>query len=257
LSKHLSFNCINSIFALSSGQDHQKSVEKQIQMSQYYGFLEVDPFFGWGYPYYQGIPTSVAPKEPGHNLHPVSNQQYPPQYSHHTYPYTVLQSTPSLPQAYYPCTVSLVPSTQYTLAPASYLDNLYQNQQLLSLMAQWPMSGPSYPNDVFAYLQNGGPMPDLNAMHTKMIQGGPDFTPEINGGLPNPPIADARGAIITQLYDEVIYLDNPPTIDANPQIHFSPLPLPPPMPDIPASLGYSYYQGYQDWNLQALASIPI
>jgi len=67
-----------------------------------------------------------------------------------------------------------------------------QERELMSLIAQWPMKGPSYPATVNTYLQRLGPMPDLKALASELTK----VQSDVKSGkyeLENPQPASALG----------------------------------------------------------------
>src|SRR5436190_11801901 len=148
------------------------------------------------YPIQQpGAAPSGGIMQPGHNLHPVSNHHYFTQNQQYYHPHSFASNSSSPSPAYSrtpsPAIPPTTPTTHYALAPASYPSNVYQNGQFVGLLAQWPMSGPMYPDNVIAYLGNRGPMPDLNSLQAQLMQ----VNMDISSGrydLSNPSIADPR-----------------------------------------------------------------
>lgn len=217
-------------------------------MAQY---SAVGPVFGGAYPSQQALPIAAGQSgtmQPGHNLHPVSYQHYATQNQQHFHPYTLANFSPSPSPSYSRTPSPSIPPTPPShgvFAPAAIWNNPYQNGQFVSLIAQWPMSGPMYPDNVIAYLRNRGPMPDLNAFQGQLIK----VKAEVDSGkynLSNPSIADP-GMITSRWTDEVDIFQTP-WVAANPQIHGAPLPAPEPLPVGPANSAIDPQQGLQAYN---------
>jgi hypothetical protein len=117
-------------------------------------------------------------------------------------------------------------------APALWPCDVYKNTQIASLVAQWPMNGPTYPSSLATYLENQGPMPDINALHTQLLQ----VNADIAAGkyyLSNPSIADPRH--IKSFWSDGVDISQTPTVVADPKMYGYPLPPPAPLPVIPSS----------------------
>ena len=123
--------------------------------------------------------------------------------------------------------------------------NAYQNGQFVSLLAQWPMRGPMYPDNVVEYIGNRGPMPDLNALEGQLMQVKADVASG-KYNLSNPSIADPS-MIMSRWTDGVDVLQTPWVV-ADPRIHGAPLPPPAPLPVGLANSAINHQQGIQVYN---------
>jgi hypothetical protein len=220
-------------------------------MSQYPA--GVGPVITAGYPLQQSqgyVMTPNGAMQAGHNLHPISGQQYPIQGTPHYHPYGVANIAPSTPPSYSrtpsPYTPPTVPSTQHASTPSPYhVGPNSHNIRFLTLLAQWPMSGPSYPDSVNSYIANRGPMPDLNALQAQMIQ----INMDVAAGkynLPNPSIANP--SMIASSWSDNVDVLQTPWVVADPRIHGNPLSAPAPLPAMPASAEIDLSQGFQAYN---------
>ena len=215
-------------------------------MSQY---SAVGPVLGGAFPSQQGLPMAAGTMQPGHNLHPVSYEHYATQNQQHFHPHVFSNFCPSSSPNYSrtpsPSIPTTTPPSHYAFAPATMSSNAYQNGQFVGLIAQWPMSGPMYPDNVIAYLGNRGPMPDLKALQGQLVQ----VKADVDSGkynLPNPSIADP--SMIKSRWTDGVDVFQTPWVVANPQIHGSPLPAPEPLPVGPANSAIDHQQGLQAYN---------
>ena len=204
-----------------------------------------------GYPGAQSLSGAVSSSgamQPGHNLHPVSNQQHAIQQPQYTHSYTVEQVVPSPPQTYSRTPSPLPPagtSVQHTLAYTPS-PNGPNTQQILfnQLYWSWPMNGPMQPEAMQAYRQNpANPMPDLHAMQAELARVNSNIA---NGmyNLPNPSIASPSD-IVSQWSDNVD-VSQTPWIKADAR-HGAPLPIPAPLMVAPqggSGTGWGQYMGW-------------
>jgi len=208
------------------------------------------PVITGGYPVqyqYPNATSSGMAMQPGHNMHPSPNTLY---YG----PIPALDIHPST-SGYTTPAYSRTPSPSIQDSPFSPISvrgtPLNDSHQLVSILANWSMNGPSYPESVNAYLENRGPMPNLEKLYGQMLQANASATSG-QASLPDPPIATAN--MICNAWTPMPDFDvsKVPWITADPKIHGHPQPV----PQLPmqraetfdyrnvASMGYAAYNGH-------------
>lgn len=198
--------------------DHSNPIEKIFTKMSH---PSVGPVVVAGYPSCgqslsgNAVTSGVAMQlqQPGHDLHSAAaSQRANPQYFH---TYTVSpQPVYSLPT---PTTSDSRVST-----PTVFPTPNYSNLLFFRLLAAWPMSGPSYPDAVAAYLQGRGPMPDLNVMQAQLAKVNADFAAGAYN-LENPSIANP--ATIISFWTDGVDVTKTPWIRADGR-YGVPLPVP-------------------------------
>lgn len=188
--------------------------------------------------------------QPGHNMHPAPNTlSYGPIPALDTHPSqwsTSGHSTPTYSRTPSP-SIQDYPFTPFNIRGTA----LHDNNQLVSILSNWSMNGPTYPDSVNAYLENRGPMPNLERLYGQMLQANASATSG-QASLPDPQIASA--SMICSAWTPMPDFDasKVPWVTADPKIHGPPQPA----PQLPAqraetfdprnvaSMGYFAYNGH-------------
>lgn len=198
----------------------------------------------------QGVTTLSGPiMQPGHNMHPVSIEPLSPHSLQYGHPHPAMNIGPPSPQTYSrtpsPTVPPSAPPAPQTMAFQSWPAEAYQNAQMHSLLAKWPMNGPTYPSSLITYLANQGPMPDINALQAQLLQANTDIA-RGKYVLCNPSIADPR--TIKSSWSDGIDYSQTPMVVADPKVHGLPLPPPEPLPVIPSNPMISVGSGLNAYN---------
>jgi hypothetical protein len=167
--------------------------------------------------------AAVQLQHPGHDIHSAMASQQQQQHAITSPQYYTVSPQP---------TYSLPPSTSVSRVstPTAFSAPNSSNLQFFSLLAAWPMSGPSYPDAVNAYLQNRGPMPDLNAVQAQLAKVSVDVAAGVYN-LPNPSIASP--STIISYWTDGVDVSQTPWVKADPR-YGAPLPPPEPLEPVPA-----------------------
>ena len=211
------------------------------------------PVITGGYPAQYSYPNAMSSgmaMQPGHNMHPTPNTlSYGPMPALDVHPSQWSTSGYSTP------TYSRTPSPSIQDSPYTPIGirgtPMSNDHQLLSIMANWSMDGPSYPESLNAYLENRGPMPNIDKLYSQMLQANASATSG-QTSLPDPPIASAGMIISAWTPTPHFDVSQVPWTTADPKIHGPPQPA----PQLPAqradtfgyrnvaSMGYAAYNGH-------------